>query len=177
MSMSLVFFKCDLENYPKASMPRQSTLHSAGFDIRAAEDVTIPGKLTWISKGGNKHREISKDQVWTCVPTGVKLCYLPENLYIRVAPRSGLAMKGIFVNAGVIDRDYRGEIKVILGNIGNDPFDIKVGDKIAQLIFEKIDTPLIVDVDHPPTGIPESLLKLVDEPIEEHKGFGSTGMQ
>ncbi len=105
-----------------------------------------------------------------CSYRGKTLLPSRKSLY-SCSSRSGLAMKGIFVNAGVIDRDYRGEIKVILGNIGNDPFDIKVGDKIAQLIFEKIDTPLIVDVDHPPTGIPESLLKLVDEPIEEHKGL------
>ena len=64
--------------------------------------------------------------------------------YGRVAPRSGLALKKfIDVGAGVIDTDYRGEVGVILFNFGSEDFVINMGDRIAQLIFEKIKTPKI----------------------------------
>ena len=67
---------------------------------------------------------------------------IPPDYYGRIAPRSGLALKKfIDVGAGVIDSDYRGEIGVVLFNFGNDDFVVNMGDKIAQLIFERIKTP------------------------------------
>jgi len=63
---------------------------------------------------------------------------IPEGYYGRIAPRSGLAFKqGIDVMAGVIDSDYRGEIKAILINLGDKPVSFQTGDKIAQIIFEQ----------------------------------------
>lgn len=64
---------------------------------------------------------------------------LPEGTYGQIAPRSGLALKrSIFVNGGIIDRGYTGEIKVILHNMGEYPFEIKPGDKIAQLLIKEL---------------------------------------
>ena len=67
--------------------------------------------------------------------------------YRRVAPRSGLALKkSIDIGAGVIDSDYRGEVGVILFNFGSEDFIVNMGDRIAQLIFEKIKTPMIKEM-------------------------------
>ena len=69
---------------------------------------------------------------------------LPPGCYGRIAPRSGLAIKKfIDAGAGVIDSDYRGELGVILFNFGEEDFTVNMGDRIAQLIFEKIKTPTI----------------------------------
>ena len=69
---------------------------------------------------------------------------IPEGLYGRIAPRSGLALaKGLSVGAGVIDSDYRGEIGVLLFNQGQEDVVIKIGERIAQIIFERIAVPKI----------------------------------
>jgi dUTP pyrophosphatase len=82
----------------------------------------------------------------------------------RVAPRSGLAAKhSIDTGAGVIDADYRGEVKVILFNFSEVDFAIKIGDRIAQLIIERIYTP---DV---------AVVEKLDESVRGAGGFGSTG--
>jgi len=66
---------------------------------------------------------------------------LPYNTYGRIAPRSSLAVKHrLMTNAGVIDSDYRGEVKVVLANLGDQPCRVEKGDGIAQLIIEKSTT-------------------------------------
>jgi dUTP pyrophosphatase len=71
------------------------------------------------------------------VRTGIALG-IPPNVYIRIAPRSGLAANhGIHVGAGVVDRDYTGEIAVVLFNLGQQDYNVYVGDKIAQIICER----------------------------------------
>lgn len=73
---------------------------------------------------------------------------IPEGYYRRVAPRSGLAIKhGIDVGAGVIDSDYRGTLHVLLFNFGKEDFPIRKGDRIVQLIIEKIASLIIREVD------------------------------
>jgi dUTP pyrophosphatase len=73
------------------------------------------------------------------IKTGISVA-VPNGTYGRIAPRSGLALKnGIDVMAGVIDADYRGDVGVILVNLGSSPFTINPGDRIAQLILEKIE--------------------------------------
>jgi dUTP pyrophosphatase len=68
------------------------------------------------------------------VNTGIALA-VPQGTYVRIAPRSGLAVKhGIDIGAGVIDEDYQGEIKVVLINNSSIPFQVRPGDRIAQLI-------------------------------------------
>lgn len=82
-----------------------------------------------------------------------------------VAPRSGLAWKhSIDVGAGVVDADYRGPVGVILFNHSDVDFEVKVGDRIAQLIVEKIVTPQVVEVDD------------LDATVRGAGGFGSTGV-
>src|SRR5437660_12594063 len=72
------------------------------------------------------------------VQTGIAIS-LPGNTYARIAPRSGLAAKyEIDIGAGVIDQDYRGEIKVLMINNSNSPFQVRPGDRIAQLILKKV---------------------------------------
>ena len=65
---------------------------------------------------------------------------IPENTYARIAPRSGLAAKhSVDIGAGVVDADYRGELKVLLINHGSAPFTVKEGDRIPQLILERVE--------------------------------------
>ncbi|KAG8377765.1 hypothetical protein BUALT_Bualt08G0067400 [Buddleja alternifolia] len=90
---------------------------------------------------------------------------IPEGTYARVAPRSGLAWKhSIDVGAGVIDADYRGPVGVILFNHSDLDFEVKVGDRIAQMIIEKIVTPEVTEVDD------------LDSTVRGSGGFGSTGI-
>jgi dUTP pyrophosphatase len=97
------------------------------------------------------------------VSTGITIV-LPPGVYGRVAPRSGLAVKhGIQVGAGVIDPDYTGEVKVILFNHGDKDFEVKKGDRIAQLVLEKCETPPIKEIN------------IVEDTDRGSGGFGSTG--
>ena len=87
-----------------------------------------------------------------------------EGLYARIAPRSGLSIKkSIDVVAGVVDRDYRGEIGVVLINHSDNDFEVNVGDRIAQMILEQIKTPKVEEQAN------------IDQPERGEKGFGSTG--
>ncbi len=107
---------------PEARIPTKGTRLAAGHDLYATTKTTIP-------IGGQG-----------IIPTGIAI-QLPKGTYGRIAPRSGLATKHrINTNAGVIDSDYTGEVQVVLVNQGNQDFTIHRGDKIAQLIVEKIST-------------------------------------
>jgi len=88
---------------------------------------------------------------------------VPDGSYGRIAPRSGLATRGITVDAGVIDADYRGEVKVLLVNHGKLDYEVKIGERIAQLVVERIDNQHWIEVDG------------LDETERAGKGFGSTG--
>eukprot|EP01004_Peranema_trichophorum_P010638 NODE_9452_length_590_cov_33.184154_g8817_i0.p1 GENE.NODE_9452_length_590_cov_33.184154_g8817_i0~~NODE_9452_length_590_cov_33.184154_g8817_i0.p1 ORF type:complete len:174 (-),score=34.48 NODE_9452_length_590_cov_33.184154_g8817_i0:69-536(-) len=129
-----------------AILPRRGTEFSAGYDLSSAHDSIVPANGK------------------SLVPTDLAIA-VPEGTYGRVAPRSGLAVKfHIDVGAGVIDADYRGNVQVVLFNHSNTDFVIKRGDRIAQLILEKIVTP---DVE-----------ELQELPVTERGagGFGSTGI-
>jgi dUTP pyrophosphatase len=90
---------------------------------------------------------------------------IPKDTYARVAPRSGLAWKHfIDVGAGVVDSDYRGNVGVILFNHSDVDFEIKHGDRVAQLILERIATPEVVEVED------------LDDTARGAGGFGSTGV-
>ena len=102
-----------------ALVPVRASKYSAGVDLFASKDMTV--------KNGSR----------CLVSTDIAVA-MPEGTYGRIAPRSGLAHRyGLHVGAGVIDGDYRGEVKVLLFNHGSQDFDVKVGDRIAQLITEK----------------------------------------
>jgi len=112
----------------RATTPRQGTPHAAGHDLFPLEEVTLPPKTTNLP-----------------VPTGIALdlsvlsATLPPGLavYGRVAPRSGLAFRhGVDVLAGVIDRDYRDQIHVILTNPSDKPVTLTPTKAIAQIVFE-----------------------------------------
>lgn len=131
---------------PNATAPTRGTSCAIGIDLYSAHDVVVlPGD-----------RNLCK--------TDLQLS-IPEGCYGRIAPRSGLALQhGIDVGAGVIDRDYRGNVGVLLFNFGKEPFNVKKGDRIAQLICEKI---LFVDLKEEET---------LDETERGTGGFGSTGI-
>ncbi|GAC97482.1 deoxyuridine 5'-triphosphate nucleotidohydrolase [Pseudozyma hubeiensis SY62] len=132
--------------HPLAKLPTRGSTHAAGYDLYSAEKVVLP------SRGGRK-----------VIQTGIHLA-IPTGHYGRVAPRSGLASKhGIDTGAGVIDEDYRGLLGVLLFNFGDEDFTVNEGDRIAQLIIEKISTPDVVEVDS------------LDETLRGAGGFGSTG--
>jgi len=130
----------------KAILPTKGSRLAAGHDIYAIGEFTIPA------------------QGQVLVETGVAIGLL-KGTYARIAPRSGLASnKGIAINGGVIDADYTGEIRVIMVNHGKADCRIQEGDRIAQLIIEKINTSDIMEVDE------LELTERVDS------GFGSTDM-
>ena len=130
-----------------AALPRRGTDGSAGYDLSAAQECIVPAK----GKG------IVKIELAISFPPG---------MYARIAPRFGLALKKfIDVGAGVIDQDYRGEVGVVLFNHGDSNFQVKQGDRIAQLILEKIETPVVQDVQE------------LNETERGTGGFGSTGIE
>lgn len=98
------------------------------------------------------------------VSTGLSF-KIPEGNYGRIAPRSGLAWKNfIDVGAGVIDEDYRGEVKVLLFNLGGEDFTVKFGDRVAQFIIEKYTPCELMEVAE------------LDDTSRGAEGFGSTGV-
>jgi dUTP pyrophosphatase len=128
-----------------ATLPTRASPGSVGYDLYSLNDLIIQPN--------------SRD----IVSTGV-CATIPLGCYGRIAPRSGLTVKyGIHVGAGVIDPDYTGELKVCLFNLGSVPFEIKQGERIAQLILEKCSTPLIQEVNE------------LQKTMRANRGFGSTG--
>lgn len=103
-----------------AKLPVKATPKSAAFDLYSAIELSVP-----------PHSR-------TLVCTGLQLDECPDNVYLRIAPRSGLAVKGIDVSAGVVDSDYRGKVKVLLFNTTDEYFVVNVHDRIAQMIPERI---------------------------------------
>ncbi|KAF2324554.1 hypothetical protein GH714_015228 [Hevea brasiliensis] len=130
----------------KAILPTRASPLSAGYDLSSATEAKVPGRGKAL------------------IPTDLSIA-IPEGTYARIAPRSGLAWKhSIDVGAGVIDADYRGPVGVILFNHSDVDFEVKVGDRIAQLIIQKIMTPDVVEVED------------LDATVRGEGGFGSTGI-
>ncbi|XP_074590049.1 uncharacterized protein LOC141845960 [Curcuma longa] len=105
--------------HPSALLPERKTNGAAGYDLSICEEQEIPPHTQAILRTG------------ICVQ-------IPKGMYGRIAPRSSAAAKGILINGGVIDCDYRGEVKVIVFNISNEVIHININDRIAQMIIEKI---------------------------------------
>lgn len=127
-----------------AKTPTRGSAEAAGYDLYSTENYVLKPL----------ERKLFK--------TGVSVA-IPEGLYGRIAPRSGLAYKdGIGTMAGVIDADYRGEVGVILINQGQADKEFKAGDKIAQIIFEYYAVATFSDT----TELPQS--------VRSEGGFGST---
>ena len=128
-------------------LPAYATEHAAGLDVVAAEDLTL--------EPGARH----------AVATGFVIA-IPHGYEVQVRPRSGLALKhGITClnTPGTIDSDYRGEVKVILANLGSEAFEVRRGERIAQLV---------------PAPVQRAAFREVDDLDSTHRGgggFGSTG--
>ena len=114
---------------PDARLPVRHSAHAAGYDLFSVQNVVIP-------PGG-----------LGIVDTGVAMTTTIEDTYLRIAPRSGLAVKGITTGAGVVDRDYTASVRVVLYNLSGDPYSVAIGDRIAQAIIERIVTCEVVEVD------------------------------
>ena len=112
-----------------ATLPKRSTEGAAGYDPRASHNCTLP-------VGGKG-----------LVQTKLAISFL-AGLYAKIAPRSGLDFKKVIdVGVGVVDSNYRGEIGVVLFNHGDQGFEVKMGDRIAKKIFERIDTLEVVEME------------------------------
>lgn len=138
-------------NKSSNSLPAYATEGSSGMDLRANLQEPI----------------ILKSLERTLIPTGLFL-EMPLDVEAQIRPRSGLAIKqGITClnSPGTIDADYRGEIKIILINLSNDIVTIKHGDRIAQMVFAKIEKAEFIEV------------KEINETIRGEGGFGHTGKQ
>jgi dUTP pyrophosphatase len=136
-----------LPNGTDLPLPAYATDGAAGMDVVAAEDLTLAP--------GARH----------AVATGFAVA-IPPGYEIQVRPRSGLALKhGITClnTPGTIDSDYRGEVKVILANLGSEPFPIVRGDRIAQLVPAPVQRATLSEV------------ASLDETTRGSGGFGSTG--
>lgn len=130
-----------------AKRPTRGSVCAAGLDLYSIVDATLDP--------GQRQR----------IPTGVAVAIQPGYCG-QVCPRSGLADKnGVTVlNApGIVDSDYRGEVGVLLINHGQAPYDIKAGDRIAQLVILQVAMPNLIEVDHLPNS------------ARGDNGFGSTG--
>ena len=128
-------------------LPSYATPGASGMDVVAAEDLNLAA--------GQRH----------AVATGFRVA-IPEGYEIQVRPRSGLAFKhGISVpnTPGTIDSDYRGELKILLINHGPDPFPIRRGDRIAQLVPAAVTAAAFDEVE------------VLDDTDRGYGGFGSTG--
>ncbi|WP_213270221.1 dUTP diphosphatase [Hyphomonas sp.] len=140
-----------LPHFAGLDLPAYETAGSAGMDVRAA----VPDREPTVLAPGAR----------AMVPTGLSVA-IPEGYEIQVRPRSGLAAKhGLTClnTPGTIDSDYRGEIKVILINLGAEPFTIQRGERIAQLVLA------------PVTRLAWSQVEALGETARGAGGFGSTG--
>ena len=128
-------------------LPSYGSEHAAGLDVVAAESLTLaPGERR-------------------AVATGFALA-IPHGWEVQVRPRSGLALKhglSVLNTPGTIDSDYRGEVKVILANLGSEPFAVVRGERIAQLVPAPVQRACFAEVD------------ALDDTTRGAGGFGSTG--
>ena len=143
------FYICQTENAKDLPLPKYMTKCSAGLDLYANVhqiQIISPGQIKLI-------------------PTGIKIS-MPENFEAQMRPRSGLALKyGITLlnTPGTIDSDYRGEIKLIMINLGAEDFQIHRGDRIAQMIINQIARPNF------------EIVETLEESERADGGFGHTG--
>lgn len=137
------------DQYKDLPTPQFMTSGSVGMDLYAAIDENL----------------ILKPMERKLISTGIYI-KIPRGYEAQIRPRSGLAIKyGITLlnTPGTIDWDYRGEIKVIVINFGENDFTIKKGDRIAQMVFNKVVIPLVEEVDY------------IEDTERGSNGFGSTG--
>ncbi|MBD3616049.1 MAG: dUTP diphosphatase [Gracilimonas sp.] len=140
-----------LDHAKDLPLPNYESVSAAGMDLRAAVETPI------VIKPGERKM----------IPTGLQMA-LPEGYEAQVRPRSGLAIRnGITMlnTPGTIDADYRGELKVIVINHGEEEFVVNHGDRIAQMVIAPVTQFPVVEVDE------------LDETDRGEGGFGSTGVE
>lgn len=149
MEQVTIYIRRLKKNHP-ISLPRYMTEGSSGMDLYASleEEVTLlPGERRLI-------------------PTGISVA-IPEGFEGQVRPRSGLAIQkgiGLVNGPGTIDSDYRGEVGVVVINFGKEPFTIRNGDRIAQMVIARVFRSVLVEVEELPAT------------QRQAGGFGSTGV-
>ena len=146
MSLQVRFSR--LPSNPDLPLPQRATEHAAGYDVRTAEGpVTLtPGEIRLVGTG--------------------LVMELPEGVECQVRPRSGLALRhGLTLpnSPATIDPDYRGELRIILQNLGSEPVTLERGERVAQLVFARFESPRI------------ALVEEVGDTTRGDAGFGSTG--
>jgi len=135
------------------------------------EDVQLPRKMSELAAGFDLHAAVNEPMILApgerkLVPTGFAMA-MPAQLEAQIRPRSGLAYKhGITClnSPGTIDADYRGEVKVLLVNLGQEPFTIERGERIAQMLFQIVPEISIEEVSELP------------DTVRGAGGFGHTGV-
>lgn len=143
--------KIKIVNKSKHPLPEYKTKLSAGMDIRANIDETVT--LNSLER--------------KLIPTGLYI-ELPEGYEAQMRPRSGLALNeglGLLNSPGTIDADYRGEIGIIVVNLSNNPVTIKDGDRICQMVIQRVEQAELFEVD------------TLDKTERGAGGFGHTGKQ
>lgn len=154
MELEIQFVKV----HPNAQLPKSAhEFGDAGFDLYAVEDrVMSPGAVTVLR-------------------TGLQLANCPDTLpdgnqyYLDIRSRSGLSRNLIFPVTGTVDRNYRGEIGVVLANMNTQPYQIKQGDRIAQMVVQ------VIYANGPTTRVKFSETTEVTESDRGSGGFGSSG--
>jgi dUTP pyrophosphatase len=130
---------------PEAKAPAYAHPGDAGMDLYACVHMTLaPGETK-------------------PVPTGIQMA-IPEGYVGLVWDKSGISLKGVHRLAGVVDAGYRGEVRVVMVNLGTEPFEIRPGMKIAQMLIQPVEVPTIVESD------------TLDDTSRGAGGFGSTGL-
>ena len=137
-----------LPSNPDLPLPERATPHAAGYDVRSAEPEVVlqPGEIRLVSTG--------------------LIMELPDGMECQVRPRSGLALKyGVTLpnSPGTIDPDYRGELRIIMQNLGPEPVTLLRGERIAQLVFARFEAPAVVEAEE------------LSDTARGEGGFGSTG--
>ena len=130
--------------HPEARLPVYQHPGDAGLDLFSVVDEVL---------GAGEVKPI---------PTGIKMA-IPEGYVGLVWDKSGISLRGVHRLAGVVDAGYRGEVRVVMANLGREPFVIKKGMKIAQMLIQPVAAPDIVEADD------------LDETSRGEGGFGSTG--
>ena len=151
MSENLVIHITQLKNSEGLPIPHYQTEHSAGVDLYAAVDAEA----------------VIQAGTWKLIPTGIAIA-IPAGYEGQVRPRSGLALKhgiGMLNSPGTIDADYRGEVGIILFNFSEAAFTVRRGDRIAQLVFARLEKATLVQVD------------TLSKTVRGAGGFGHTGVK
>jgi len=146
-----------------ASLPVRGSRHAAGLDLHAALDAPVvvePGSRALIS-------------------TGLSMAF-PEGSYGEIKSRSGLALRhGVVVQGGIIDGDYRGVVQVLLFNLGSAPFEVKNGDRIAQMLVLPVvmaQPAWVGDDEELPAVAGDAAAVALTAGDRGARGFGSTGV-